>query len=99
MAILKVDIDEINSLITFYNEQRNKLIEIEKSIKDAVKEMKETAWDSNGGEAVLNRLDSTWCKNLDLYIDFIENLETCLSNARDEFGVLVEEAKKLEYLD
>ena len=93
---IKVDLDELKSAITSYDEI---IVAFEQSVKDtekAINSLKSSGWKSGASTAYFLAYEDTWKKNMEKRLSIIKHLRSCLKKADKEYNALYEEMQELD---
>lgn len=93
---IKVDLDELKSAITSYDEI---IVAFEQSVKDtekAINSLKSSGWKSGASTAYFLAYEDTWKKNMEKRLSIIKHLRSCLKKAEKEYNALYEEMQELD---
>lgn len=96
MAILKVDLDILQTTINTYNTEITNLNAAKSSINRSLNSLKASGWNSGASKAWFSLLDDEWLRNINYQIRVLTRLRDNLIIAKEEYNSVYNELQILQ---
>lgn len=92
---VKINLDMLENVWNTYDMEISSLRETVRELNKIIEKLRSSAWKTNGADEFFKNYDTTWKRNFEEHISYLEHLRDCLSKARGEFNSVYQKNKTL----
>lgn len=92
---LKFDVDAFSTAINEYNSVAEELMKIKCDLETHLQRLKDEYWQTQAGQAFLDKYNQGWADNVKKYILVLQELANLLKRAQSDYAQLEDEIKNI----
>ncbi|MBU3215886.1 WXG100 family type VII secretion target [Clostridium estertheticum] len=88
MAKLKIDLNQLQQTALNYQQSIDEFTVMKKNLLNVIKDLEASGWVSGASTQYFSKFKDTWTPNMQMHIDILTHLKSCLTEAKTDYDDL-----------